>query len=104
MTKPICFSYKDYTDLRDAYKQLLEDCNVLTADNRKMRKKIAHQAQRVNELLEENTNLRIDADAIPRYKRIIDSQHETIATYRNIFLMHEATIKKLREEQHNETD
>ena len=59
MTKPICFSYRDFTDLREAYKQLLEDNQTLMADNRNLRKKVQHQADRVNKLLEENTNLKI---------------------------------------------
>ena len=52
MTKPICFSYKDYTDLREAYKNLLEDNQTLMADNSELRAKVQHQAERVNALLE----------------------------------------------------
>ena len=59
MTKPIVFSYKEYTDLREAYKNLLEDNQTLMADNRELRKKVQHQAERVNELTKENTNLKI---------------------------------------------
>ena len=69
-----------------------------------MQQTIKRQAQRVIELLEENTDLKIEADMVPRLKRVIDSQHETICTYRNIFMMHETELKRLREEQHNETD
>ena len=35
--KPPVFSYKQYTDLRDAYKALLEDNNKLMADNKQLR-------------------------------------------------------------------
>ena len=45
MAKPICFSYKEFTDLREAYRQLLEDNAKLVSDNRKLRT--------------ENTNLKI---------------------------------------------
>ena len=41
-TKPICFSYKKYVELRDAYKQLLADNQKLTADNRRLREKLAN--------------------------------------------------------------
>lgn len=37
LKKPICFSYREYVELRDAYKQLLEDNQKLAADNRKLR-------------------------------------------------------------------
>ena len=59
MTKPICFSYKDYTDLREAYKNLLDDNQTLMADNRELRQKVQHQEERVNKLIKENTNLKI---------------------------------------------
>ena len=59
MTKPLVFSYRDYTDLREAYAKLLEDNQTLMADNRELRKKVQHQADRVNELLKENTNMKI---------------------------------------------
>ena len=42
MTKPTVFCYKDYTDLREAYKELLEDNNRLVADNRRLRKTLAN--------------------------------------------------------------
>lgn len=37
MTKPIVFNYKQYEELRDAYRALLEDNNKLMADNKKLR-------------------------------------------------------------------
>ena len=43
--KPIVFNYKDYEDLKEAYKALLEDNNRLIADNKRLR--------------HENTNLKI---------------------------------------------
>ena len=45
MTKPLVFNYKDYKDLKEAYKVLLEDNNKLIADNKRLR--------------HENTNLKI---------------------------------------------
>lgn len=59
MSKPICFSYKDYTDLREAYRQLLEDNQALMADNRKLRKEVGRHLDKANELLMENTDLKI---------------------------------------------
>lgn len=59
MTKPLVFNYKQHEELRQAYKQLLEDNQTLMADNRELRKKGQHQADRVNELLIENTNMKI---------------------------------------------
>ena len=59
MTKPLVFSYKDYTDLREAYAKMLEDNQTLMADNRELRAKVQHQAERINELMKENTNLKI---------------------------------------------
>lgn len=37
MTKPTVFNYRQYEELRDAYKALLEDNNKLMADNKKLR-------------------------------------------------------------------
>lgn len=42
LKKPICFSYKQYTDLREAYESLLADNQKLTADNRRLREKLAN--------------------------------------------------------------
>lgn len=59
MTKPLVFSYREHTELRDAYKQLLEDNQRLMADNRELRKKLSHKIDRNNELLMENSNLKV---------------------------------------------
>lgn len=40
--KPICFSYRQYVELRDAYEKLLEDNKVLMDDNRNLRKKVTN--------------------------------------------------------------
>ena len=42
MTKPLVFNYKAHEELRDAYKQLLEDNQRLMADNKQLRKKLAN--------------------------------------------------------------
>jgi regulator of replication initiation timing len=42
LTKPICFSYREYVELRDAYKQLLADNQKLLVDNRKLREQITN--------------------------------------------------------------
>lgn len=41
MKKPLVFNYKDYTDLREAYKKLLADNMKLVSDNRLLRNKVA---------------------------------------------------------------
>lgn len=42
LKKPICFSYRQYVDLREAYRNLLADNQKLMADNRKLRDRIAN--------------------------------------------------------------
>lgn len=59
MSKPICFSYKAYTDLREAYAQLLEDNQQLMADNRELRQKVQHQKDVVMQVKRENTNMKV---------------------------------------------
>ena len=66
--------------------------------------KVKHQAKRVNELLEENTNLKIQVDHTKSLESIIDTQHNTIQTYHKIFAIQEAEIKKLKEGKHNATN
>ena len=41
LKKPICFSYREYVELREAYKALLADNQKLMADNRRLREKLA---------------------------------------------------------------
>lgn len=41
LKKPICFSYREYVELREAYKALLADNQKLMADNRRLRDKVA---------------------------------------------------------------
>ena len=55
MSKPLVFNYKEYEDLRWAYKQLLEDNQKLMSDNRKLR--------------EENTNLKIHVRILEEDRR-----------------------------------
>ena len=42
LKKPICFSYREYVELREAYKALLADNQKLMADNRRLREKLAN--------------------------------------------------------------
>lgn len=42
LKKPICFSYRQYVDLREAYRNLLADNQKLMADNRELRDRIAN--------------------------------------------------------------
>ena len=42
LKKPICFSYRQYVELREAYKALLADNQKLMADNRRLREKLAN--------------------------------------------------------------
>lgn len=52
MTKPTVFNYGRYESLRDK-------CNDMAVTIAELEAKVNHQAERVNELLQENTNLRI---------------------------------------------
>lgn len=42
LKKPICFSYRQYVDLREAYRNLLADNQKLMADNRQLRDRVAN--------------------------------------------------------------
>ena len=42
LKKPICFSYRQYVELREAYKNLLADNQKLMADNRELRDRVAN--------------------------------------------------------------
>ena len=42
MNKPLVFNYKDHEELKQAYKDLLEDNNKLIADNKRLRKEKAN--------------------------------------------------------------
>lgn len=42
MAKPLVFNYKDHEELRQAYKDLLEDNQRLVADNRRLRNQLAN--------------------------------------------------------------
>jgi regulator of replication initiation timing len=42
LKKPIRFSYKQYTELREAYEALLADNQKLMVDNRRLREKLAN--------------------------------------------------------------
>ena len=87
MTKPLVYNYK-------------------TAEDRiaELEAKVRHQAKRVNELLEENTNLKVEMEHVKNLEAVIDTQHGTIQTYQKIFKIQEAEIKKLKEGKHNETN
>lgn len=93
--KPLVFNYREYDTLRDK-------CNDMAVEIEALQAKVRHQADRVNALLEENTDLKIDVD---NYKSkydtacsIIDINNETIKTYTKIFKMQEAELQKLRKE------
>ena len=105
MTKPLVFNYKQHEELRQAYKELLKDNKTLMADNRELRKKVQHQADRVNSLLEENTDLKVKvAEVDSRYKAaasIIEINQGTIDGYHKVFRLQEAELKKLRNEVMN---
>ena len=42
MTKPLVFNYKKHEELKQAYKELLEDNNKLMADNRRLRNQLTN--------------------------------------------------------------
>ena len=53
MKKPITFNYKKYEDLRNAYKDLLEDNNKLMDDNKLLREKVTNMGIKIR-ILEGN--------------------------------------------------
>lgn len=62
LTKPICFSYREYIELRDAYKQLLADNQKLTADNRELRDKLTNMEIKVRILEEDRPRVAYKCD------------------------------------------
>lgn len=42
MNKPLVFNYKEHEELKQAYKELLDDNNKLIADNKRLRKENAN--------------------------------------------------------------
>ena len=60
MSKPLVFNYKEYEELRDAYKALLEENNQLMADNKRLR--------------EENERLRKDLTNLEIKCRILEER------------------------------
>ena len=42
MNKPLVFNYKKYEELRNAYKELIEENNSLVAENKRLRYKLAN--------------------------------------------------------------
>ena len=87
MSKPVAYNYKVAED------RIAE-----------LEEKVRHQAQRVNELLKENTDLKVEVDRIHALEDIVNGQHRTIETYHKIFMIQEAELKKYREGKHNETN
>lgn len=53
MTKPLVFNYKKHKELKQAYKELLEDNNKLVADNRRLRDQIANLEIKLRILVED---------------------------------------------------
>ena len=53
MNKPIVFNYKEHEELKQAYKELLEDNNKLVADNRRLRDQIANLEIKLRILVED---------------------------------------------------
>jgi regulator of replication initiation timing len=95
MDKPLVFNYREYDTLRDK-------CNDMAVEIEALQAKVRHQADRVNALLEENTDLKVEVE---RYKtmyetaaEIIEINGETIKTYHKLFKIKEEELKKLREE------
>lgn len=87
MNKPIAYNYKVAED------RIAE-----------LEAKVQHQAQRVNKLLKENTNLKLEIERIHALEDVVNGQHRTIETYHKIFTIQEAELKKYREGKHHETN
>ena len=53
MNKPLVFNYTKHKELKQAYKELLEDNNKLAADNRRLRDQIANLEIKLRILVED---------------------------------------------------
>jgi regulator of replication initiation timing len=53
MNKPLVFNYKEHEELKQAYKELLDDNNKLVADNRRLRDQIANLEIKLRILVED---------------------------------------------------
>ena len=53
MNKPLVFNYTKHKELKQAYKELLEDNNKLVADNRRLRDQIANLEIKLRILVED---------------------------------------------------
>ena len=54
--KPIVFNYRQYEELREAYKALLKDNQKLMSDNKRLREKVANLEIRCR-IAEDNVRL-----------------------------------------------
>lgn len=89
MSKPIVFSYKDYTDLEAKYTDLLYKFAHLKDEltNYKIRCRIAEA-----DLAEAKAN----QEPLESLKNVIDTQHDTIETYHKIVAYQQEEINRLK--------
>ena len=90
MTKPIVFSYSKYKELRDAYEQLLEDNNRLMADNKVLRETLRNTEVQLRILKDKSENTTVKS-----LENIIETQHDSIRKYHEVFKLQEAEIERL---------
>ena len=62
LKKPICCSYREYVELREAYKALLADNQKLQADNRELRDKLTNMEIKVRILEEDRPRVAYKCD------------------------------------------
>lgn len=70
MNKPLVFNYKDYQDLREAYKKLLADNQRLLIDNRRLRKNVADLETKLLDNLDAITWYNCLAEEITTWKEL----------------------------------
>lgn len=62
LKKPICFSYREYVELLEAYKALLDDNQKLQSDNRELRDKLTNMEIKVRILEEDRPRVAYKCD------------------------------------------
>lgn len=97
--KPVVFSYKRYEELREAYKQVLQDNQKLTSDNRRLRDKVANLEIRCRIAEEDHPRIAFKCDG-----RACNNECEASECTHTKDVNHAANFKKISDGCFMETD